>query len=363
MPTKLRKTKIQLLRTGIAAMLAALVLSGCSMAPTPTALPGDAETPETSAVPDSETDSMQKDETEEIAKQREPTQLGISFDPQISSDEVSEWIRLAVDEMVEPPTDFFGLVWPIGEPIDEEPDPQVFDGAPFTQHHHVLSDSEVEDVVGQFSNWQASLQGCTESEYREFDEGVRIVGLWIRGAADVATAPGPCKESRAVIYARTLQQDRTTATEIFFHEAYHGLSNFLLNRCAPILGRDEDSLNELRWFAEGTADYFGVFMAAKLEGRADYKSKMLERAYRDIQGDPEITLYANAYVQSAAMILMMERGLIEESKLLDGSYFGDCDWVNRFDPNAAGIPHIFENFSKIISTASGFQYSQEAIAG
>ena len=140
MPTNLRKTKIQLLRAGIAAMLAALVLSGCAVAATPTAVPGDAETAETSAVPDSETDSMQKDETEEIAKQREPTQLGISFDPQISSDEVSEWIRLAVEEMVEPPTDFFGLVWPIGQPIDEDPDPQVFDGAPFTQHHHVLSD-------------------------------------------------------------------------------------------------------------------------------------------------------------------------------------------------------------------------------
>ena len=84
---------------------------------------------------------------------------------------------------------------------------------------------------------------------REFENGAQRVERWIRGGADVATAPDPCLKSRSAVMAWNAEQDVETARHIFFHEAYHGLSNYLLRQCAPILNRDEDSMNDLRWFA------------------------------------------------------------------------------------------------------------------
>jgi hypothetical protein len=295
--------------------------------------------------------------------QRGPTRLGISFDAEISSAEVQSWVEQAVVEMLDPATDFLGLIWPIGSPVDDEPDPQLFDGVHFSEHEHKLSPAEVDEVVAHFVNWQTNLEGCSNAERREFSDRARVVGLWIRGAADVATAPAPCVKSRSAIYARTLDQDKTTATEIFFHETYHGLSNYLLNSCATNApGRSEDDLNNRRWFAEGTADYFGVYMAAKIEGRENYRQKMLKRAYEDLQGDPGMGL-ESAYVQSAAMVLMLDRGMISEEKLLNGSYFHNCSWIDEFDPQAVGIDYIFENFNKIRILDGEYSYSSEVISG
>jgi len=293
---------------------------------------------------------------------REPTRLGISFDAEISNKEVKFWVEQAVGEMLDPPTDFLGLIWPIGSPVDDEPDPHLFDGAGFSEHEHKLSPAEVDETVASFVNWQTGLEDCTDAERRNFSDEARVVGLWIRGAADVATAPGPCLKSRAAIYARTIEQDKTTATEIFFHEAYHGLSNKLLNLCATNApGRSEDDLNNRRWFAEGTADYFGVYMAAKIEGRENYRQKILERAYLDLKGDPGMGL-DSAYVQSAAVVLMLDRGMISEEKLLNGSYFHNCSWIDEFDPQAAEIEYIFENFNKIRLLDGEYSYSSEVIS-
>ena len=334
-----RRLRVLLLPT-----LGLLLLAGCvTPTPTPTQTPMSTSTaPANSAV-------------------REPTRLGISFDPEISSEEVQSWVELAVGEMQYPATDFLGLIWPIGSQVDDEPDPQLFDGAFFSEHEHVLSPDQVTETVEHFANWQASLKGCSDAERRDFSDGARVVELWIRGGADVATAPGPCLKSRAAIYARTLEQDKTTATEIFFHEAYHGLSNYLLNSCAPILGRDEDGLNDLRWFAEGTADYFGVYMAAKIEGRENHHQKILKRAYLDLKADPGMPLQTT-YVQSAAVVLMLERGMVSKEKLLNGSYFHNCDWIEEFDPQAMGIDYIFENFSKIQLLDGEYGYSSKVIS-
>ena len=85
---------------------------------------------------------------------REPTRLGISFDPEISSAEVQSWVELAVGEMQDPATDFLGLIWPIGSQVDDEPDPQLFDGAFFSEHEHVLSPDQITETVEHFVNWR-----------------------------------------------------------------------------------------------------------------------------------------------------------------------------------------------------------------
>ena len=291
------------------------------------------------------------------------TRMARSFAPGISSTELLGWVDAAVEQMAKPPLDFMGMIWPVGTPLDDQPDPQVFDGAPFSEHTDVLSPNEIKKAVSYFRKWQLGLQNCTKAETKGFRDGAAVVKRWIEGAADVATAPDPCFNSRSGVMAWTAAQDKTTAKETFFHESYHGLSNYLLNRCAPIIGKEEDSLNNLRWFGEGTAEYFGLYMAAKDDDRDDYTQKILKRAFLDLQGDPRISLDANAYVQAAAMVLMIQRGLITESKILDGSYFHSCNWIKTFDPSQAEMIYIFENFKKIEYSGGRYFYSESAVSG
>ena len=269
----------------------------------------------------------------------------------------------AVAEMVDPPTDFMGMLWPIGTARDDEPDPSTFDGDPFREHTAVLSPDEIEEAAAYFADWQSGLAGCDEQEMREFDNGAQRVERWIRGGADVATAPDPCLKSRSAVMAWNAGQDVETARHIFFHEAYHGLSNYLLRQCAPILNRDEDSMNDLRWFAEGTADYFSMYMQAQEDERDDLEQRILQRATLDLQGDPGLTLGSNTYVQTAAMVLMIKRGIVSEEKIIDGSYFNNCDWIDTFDPSEPQIAYIFENFRNIEASNGTFAYSNETIAG
>ena len=74
-------------------------------------------------------------------------------------------------------------------------------------------------------------------------------------------------------------------------------------------------------------------------------------------------LGANTYVQTAAMVLMIERGMITEKQIINGSLFNNCDWINTFDPAAKGIDYIFENFNKIEFSGGKYFYSDATIEG
>ena len=296
-----------------------------------------------------------------------PTIEAKSFASGITSNELLAWTKAAIAEMKNPPTSFLSLIWPIGVALDDEPDPGVFGGDPFAEHSDILSASEIKDVSNYFRTWQTSLvanaaNGCKQSA-ADLSEGADRVERWIKGAANVATAPDPCFNARAVTMAWTAEQSKYNAKTTFFHEAYHGLSNYLLAQCSPILKIDEDKMNYMRWFAEGTADYFGHYMAAKNEGRTDHKQRLLARFHTSLITEPNVKLDSNTYPQAAAMILMMERGLITEEKLVNGSYFNDCKWINTFDPANQNMKYIFNNFSKIKFSGGVYSYTDSAING
>lgn len=363
--TKVSKRSVgRLAAIGVVGILALTSLAACSDASTETSDASTETTTVTSNAPSQAAYSeTQTTEPDKVEVERKPTRVAMSFADGITPEEVLAWVNLATTQMLNPPTDFLGLIWPIGKALDDEPDPQVFDGDPFLEHTNVLDSEQLDEVAAYFRNWQAGLVGCDPEDAQGFEDGAQRVERWIKGGANVATAPAPCFESRSAIVAWSADQDKTTAKQTFFHESYHGLSNYLLKQCSPILGRQEDSMNELRWFAEGTADYFGLYMAAKDDGRDDYVQTMLKRAYLDLRGDPGMPLKANTYVQTAAMVLMIKRGNITEEKILDGSYFNSCQWINTFDPAAPGMDYIFDNFNKIEVSGGNYFYSDATIRG
>lgn len=56
----------------------------------------------------------------------------------------------------------------------------------------------------------------------------------------------------------------------------------------------------------------------------------------------------NDKVGSAALLLMVKRGLIKESEILDGSFFHACARELQFNKNSAEIKFILRNQFNIV---------------
>ena len=272
-----------------------------------------------------------------------------SYVSAFTSETVANWISSAMLKMAQPPKQFFAMIWPIGAPLDDEPDPDVFDGAPFSEHRHVMTDSEVDAVVLTYQNWLSTVSCDTQSDKDNIADLSTRVETWIRRAADIATAPDPCFDARSAIYAWPPGNSETTATKVVMHEAYHGLSNYLGGRCTALTGKSEEYYDAIRWFAEGTAEYFGNYMAAEIEARSDYVQTLLESAYGDLQGemDQQPLASAGAYIQAAAIELMVQRGSISLAKVLDGSYYHDCGYAERFALTTEEVQYIADNVASL----------------
>jgi len=339
--------------TSTGVLLTMGILLGCS-APEP-------PTPERASIEESSSDVESTEATDERVDI--PTGLEArSFAEGISDTELLSWVEAAIGEMKDPPTSFLGLIWPIGNQIDDEPDPQLFDGDMFREHTQVLTEEDRVEAVETFSTWQSNLVCAEETDERELEDGAQRVGRWINGAADVATAPDPCFRARSAVYAWPTGVSKTTATEVWFHEAYHGLQNFLIRQCSVVENQPEENYEGIRWFTEGTAEYFGNYMAAKIEGRDDYVQTILQKAYNDYRGDPGAD-FNNAYFQAAGIQLMIERGSLDAEKIKDGSYFNDCSYMETFDPGQPEAKYISENFGEIEIVDGAYRYRDAAVNG
>ena len=149
------------------------------------------------------------------------------------------------------------------------------------------------------------------------------------------------------------------------HEAYHGLSNYLGGRCAALTGKSEEYYDAIRWFAEGTAEYFGNYMAAEIEGRSDYVQTLLESAYGDFQGEMmnQPLESAGAYIQAAAIELMIQRAIALTSKSVRRSYYHDCGYAERFALTTEEVQYIAENVASLQLTDGEYRFPSSVLQG
>ena len=122
-------------------------------------------------------------------------------------------------------------------------------------------------------------------------------------------------------------------------------------------------MDDLRWFAEGTADFFSLALQAQQDDRDDYEQRILERAKLELQGDPELTMASNTYVQAAGILLMVKRGSLSEAKVMDGTYFSNCDWIDTFDPSQSEVKFVFDNFRQLESIDGKLAYPDDVVNG
>ena len=161
---------------------------------------------------------------------------------------------------------------------------------------------------------------------------------WIKGGADIATAPDPCYHKRMVLFARNKLQKEITVQQIWLHELYHAHSNYLQNYCIDpnqpeyIQDEEREIYEQGRWFGEATAEYFAHMVTEEMNGNSKPVSKMLMQAKKRAKKEGK-SIYDDLAANSAvALRLIIERGNIEinHEDILSANVFHSCDWPKKW---------------------------------
>ena len=280
---------------------------------------------------------------------------------------VEKWTRVGTSKFSDWQADTLGVIWELGR-LENDGMTDVF---PFNKHQVTLSSGDLKTLTSDIKSWITSSQ-CNEDPYRAEENkwGYKDIEHWIKGGADVATAPDPCYDRRMVLMGRTPDQDEKTVQQIWLHELYHGHSNYLTNYCVNPNDseRDKDKIfdkhDSQRWFGEGTAEYFAFMVKAEMNGVSDPVSAMLKDAHSKIQQEGT-DLFSNMAGNSAvALRLLIERENIPglEKDIISGAVFHDCSWPDKWnrDENRE-IDFALENWFRIENKAGKWGFSNAAL--
>ena len=289
-----------------------------------------------------------------------PGSIGLLNRTGTSSGEIQTWINAAEAGLAGREANVLVVVWPIGDNISDEPDFDRFDGAPFTVNQVVMSQVEIDDLLDQIDVWLQADPCAGRDRYLRQDLTHRT-RLWMEGGADAATGPDPCFETRLVTVAASLEWSEANLRHVVVHELYQAFQQRLPNWCGnPDLPR----FDETRWVDEGAADYFTYSVTAELDGRSDAVSELLGEARASyMDGGPDLRDGAFATNSGAALRLMVARGALDESTILDASLFHDCDWsVDLGDANPE-VVHAKGAWYEIEEQGGGYGFGAGALAG
>ena len=218
-------------------------------------------------------------------------------------------------------------------------------------HKVVLNESQIKTINENVSNFLAKAS-CTDS----LDKRRLIIGIdwWLRnGGASQAQSP-ICKDIRIIMISidpdREKPRERGNLSYVFYHEAYHSFQQDLANDCR--------GPNDL-WVIEAAAAYFGRYSVDMSHGASHKKfvNHLLEFAlwHANKMGtkleDPGV-----AEKGLGALRLMIEKGWLEESRVLDGSLFHDCARVIEFSDNDPKIQYLKDHWHEIENNNGDFRF-------
>jgi len=117
---------------------------------------------------------------------------------------------------------------------------------------------------------------------------------------------------------------------------------------------------------EGAAEYFARFLLDEINGTSNAMNVLLGNAlseYDDsgaaltISGEPWLSVWKGP----APLRLMVEKGMLDEASIMDGSLFHDCAREMVFDSASPEIERIRESWYQIEVRDGVHQFKAEAL--
>ena len=282
-------------------------------------------------------------------------------------DEIINCFNFAVNKIAEVQTDVMLMMYPVGPlllpPGEVKNNDTVYKGAGFEP---VMKANQVDSMASSMERYlepacgkeEAILQARQVSRFAE-----------LGGGQQVAARMGGSEECRKKAWViLSIDPDRAgPSTELvttFFHEVFHTVQARPSQPCnysgAPA---DDDQL----WIHEAGATFFGLEMAAELGNlnsdavwwdHMDTISDLLaNQQFGSELADPGI-----AEKGAIALRLLVERGQLETSAVMDGSLYQNCGaQPEAFSPQNIQVSKDYWFDYSEVSRGGGFRFSETAL--
>ena len=252
---------------------------------------------------------------------------------------LQEWANSASSKMASRESDILVLLYDVGQVIN--PVKNLY--GIFRLHQVLMSPKEINESKKLIEDWFIN-SGCSGgADYGlmndikvGLDKGLDWSSQWIL-----------CTNKRLIVMAlpEEMRSNPNGQDAVFIdiqgflqHELYHAFQHDLANTGECRNRRDKKNSNS-SWMIEGGARYFAERLLPF--PKADFKDLILRPIYENkmVLGDAEDV------VGAAILLLMIERGLINESEIMDGSLFHDCARELKFDKNSDEMKFVLSNWN------------------
>ena len=301
--------------------------------------------------------------TAEVTSDETPTIDILNYSSYTTSD-ILRWVTLSEAKMKNRSSSILTFIYPVGKmKIPEQPA-----GRHFNQHEIMLSQNEIETILSSVEAWFNTRPCLAGERHRDVkDEHLKEYRQWLEGGADASTMQAVCPDTRIVAMGITehMRNDEplTEFQNLLIHEHYHAFQQDLEDE-GVCRSHSELTNANTPWMVEGAAHYFSTSLVEEINGSTEAHSKILETALESYDrngpsllegGEPDKT-------GAAALRLMIEKGLLDEGSIMDGSLFHDCARELVFDNTSPEIERIRESWYQIEVRDTVFKFKAEALA-
>jgi hypothetical protein len=258
--------------------------------------------------------------------------------------------KYAMSRMKKISTNTIAIIYPVGRlisPNNPKGNRTSYRGATYEV---VLNKEEIKKIKSDIKKFLRT--SCSDSKSRV----VREIGDWLKMGGSSEVQNPVCGKYRIVMISINDHRrfNKRDLQRIFFHEAYHAFQKDLTNSCR--------GPNDL-WVIEAATEYFAQHSLVNYnEYPEDYVSNILKIAFIEHKrGGPKLKDPGVAEKGLGAIRLMVERGWLDEEKILDGSFFHKCDRVKKFkniDPN---IKFLKDNWFRIVEQDGKYKYPNSVL--
>ena len=284
-----------------------------------------------------------------------------------STEDIHEWVSYAESKMASRKSNILAWIYPVGDMIRPE---QEIEGMPFIKHEVMLKNSEIDILMDDIESWlrDDECMGHREENEHLKDELDRF-RAWFEQGADASTQAALCEETRIIAMGITENmrehEPLFNFQDFLIHEFYHAFQQDLAMPGQCERKTRQPGSNTL-WFVEGAANYFSQTVVAEIQG-SDYPfrsawDRMLEIAW-EVHNMENVTEIDGGPVDKTGAIalrLLIEKGMLTESEIMDGSLFHNCARELVYDRNSPEIQHVKQSWHLIEHTKDGFHLKAEA---
>ena len=263
----------------------------------------------------------------------------------VSTSNFTDWTTASAAKMQSQVANVLFVSWDIGA--------YVADATPFNTHTVVITSEQIETLMTEIDTW---LKTTCLSSVTEESATFRV---YITNGSEVSSQFVICGQYRLILIGVIQGSSSDNSKNLAIHELYHALQQDLGDEDCNTK-REITGSNGKGWINEGAADYFSNI---EMYGSSAGVQKILElglEAYNE-DSSAAITSTGVASRGSAGLRLMVERGTLTESNILDGSLFHSCATESDYTDSNSNIVTAESKWYKIQESNGTYSFKSEAL--